>query len=301
MSWLKSGIVCSLLALPALAATGGWQSLGNVSAVEALPQGAELRAGAARVRVLAQSPNVVRVRYAPKGSFPPEHSFAVLPNVFSEPPKIQVEQSADDIRFNTGAMQVKILKAPFRILFLDAKGNVISQDHAGYPVSFNGDAFRVWKSMPEDEHYFGLGDKSGPLDHRNQSFSMWNTDAYGWQESTDPLYKTIPFLLAMRGGAAYGIFLDNTYRSNFDFGKESRDFYSFGADGGYVKSITVDGVSLTVNALPSSDVVRVSIVDYTRQHTTLGALRAGDSVHLEADIIAKHVRRLLAAYRVENG
>jgi alpha-glucosidase len=232
MSWLKSGIVCSLLALPALAAIGGWQSLGNVSAVEALPQGAELRAGAARVRVLAQSPNVVRVRYAPKGSFPPEHSFAVLPNVFSEPPKIQVEQSADDIRFNTGALQVKILKAPFRILFLDAKGNVISQDHAGYPASFNGDAFRVWKSMPEDEHYFGLGDKNGPLDHRNQSFTMWNTDAYGWQESTDPLYKTIPFLLAMRGGAAFGIFLDNTYRSNFDFGKESRDFYSFGADGG---------------------------------------------------------------------
>jgi len=34
------------------------------------------------------------------------------------------------------------------------------------------------------------------------------------------------------GGAAYGIFLDNTYRTNFDFGKESRDFYSFGADGG---------------------------------------------------------------------
>src|SRR5947208_12820591 len=232
MSWLKSGIVCSLLALPALAATGGWQSLGNVSAVEALPQGAELRAGAARVRVLAQSPNVVRVRYAPKGSFPPEHSFAVLPNVFSEPPKIQLEQSADDILFNTGALQVKILKAPFRILFLDAKGNVISQDHAGYPVSFNGDAFRVWKSMPEDEHYFGLGDKSGPLDHRNQSFSMWNTDAYGWQESTEPLYKTIPFFLALKNGKSYGIFLDNTWRSNFDFGKESRDTYSFGSDGG---------------------------------------------------------------------
>ena len=86
--------------------------------------------------------------------------------------------------------------------------------------------------MPEDEHYFGLGDKSGPLDHRNLAFTMWNMDMYGWQESTDPLYKDIPFLLAMRNGSAYGIFLDNTYRSNFDFGKESRDFYSFGADGG---------------------------------------------------------------------
>src|SRR5439155_27254449 len=108
LPFVNSGVVCLLLAFPALTATGRWQSLGNVSAVEALPQGAELRAGAARVRVLGQSPNVVRVRYAPKGSFPPpEHSFAVLPNVFAEPPKIQVEQSADDIRFNTGAMQAK--------------------------------------------------------------------------------------------------------------------------------------------------------------------------------------------------
>ena len=86
--------------------------------------------------------------------------------------------------------------------------------------------------MPQDEHYFGLGDKTGPLDHRGMAFSMWNTDAYGWQESTDPLYKSIPFFLAMRNGAAYGLFLDNTYRTSFDFGVESRDRYSFGADGG---------------------------------------------------------------------
>ena len=99
-------------------------------------------------------------------------------------------------------------------------------------MSYDGAAFRIWKSMPEDEHYFGLGDKAGPLDHRNQAFTNWNTDAFGWQESTDPLYKTIPFFLALKNGKSYGIFLDNTWRSNFDFGKESRDTYSFGSDGG---------------------------------------------------------------------
>src|SRR5438128_1323122 len=129
-------------------------------------------------------------------------------------------------------MQVRIFKSPLRIVFVDPSGQVISQDQPGYPVSFDDDAFRVWKSMPEDEHYFGLGDKTGPLDHRGLAFTMWNTDVFGWQESTDPLYKDIPFFLAMRKGASYGIFLDNTYRTNFDFGKESRDFYSFGADGG---------------------------------------------------------------------
>jgi len=61
---------------------------------------------------------------------------------------------------------------------------------------------------------------------------MWNMDMFGWQESTDPLYKSIPFFLGVRHGAAYGIFFDNTYRSSFDFGKESRDTYSFGAEGG---------------------------------------------------------------------
>jgi riboflavin synthase len=62
-------------------------------------------------------------------------------------------------------------------------------------------------------------------------------------------------------------------------------------------SVAVDGVSLTVNALPSPDVLQVSVIEYTVRHTTLGALRAGDGVQLEADMIGKHVRRLMAAYR----
>lgn len=62
-------------------------------------------------------------------------------------------------------------------------------------------------------------------------------------------------------------------------------------------SVAVDGVSFTIHALPAPDVVQLSIIDTTRRHTTLGAVRAGDAVHVEADVIAKHVRRLLAAYR----
>jgi riboflavin synthase len=62
-------------------------------------------------------------------------------------------------------------------------------------------------------------------------------------------------------------------------------------------SVAVDGVSLTVNALPSPDVLQLSIIEYTARHTTLGALKAGDDVQVEADMIGKHVRRLLAAYR----
>lgn len=58
-------------------------------------------------------------------------------------------------------------------------------------------------------------------------------------------------------------------------------------------SIAVDGVSLTVNALPEPGVLQVSIIAHTLAATTLGALRAGDRVHLESDVIGKYVQRLL--------
>jgi riboflavin synthase len=60
-------------------------------------------------------------------------------------------------------------------------------------------------------------------------------------------------------------------------------------------SIAVDGVSLTVNELKPRG-VQLSLIEYTLRHTTLGDLQAGSRVHVEADIIAKHVRRLLEPY-----
>jgi len=60
-------------------------------------------------------------------------------------------------------------------------------------------------------------------------------------------------------------------------------------------SIAVDGVSLTVNELKPGG-LQLSVIDYTLRHTTLGDLRAGSRVHVEADVIAKHLRRLLEPY-----
>ena len=64
-------------------------------------------------------------------------------------------------------------------------------------------------------------------------------------------------------------------------------------------SITVDGVSLTVNALPAAGTVQVSLIPWTEQHTTLGRLQPGDRVHLEADVIGKYVQALLTPYQAK--
>jgi riboflavin synthase len=61
-------------------------------------------------------------------------------------------------------------------------------------------------------------------------------------------------------------------------------------------SITVDGVSLTVNALPADGTVQLSLIEYTLRHTTLGELQPGDVVHVEADMIGKYVQRLVQPF-----
>jgi len=57
-------------------------------------------------------------------------------------------------------------------------------------------------------------------------------------------------------------------------------------------SIAVAGVSLTVNAVDAES-FSVAIIPHTRDHTTLGELAVGDRVNLEADILAKHVEKLV--------
>lgn len=63
-------------------------------------------------------------------------------------------------------------------------------------------------------------------------------------------------------------------------------------------AITVEGVSLTVNAIPRPGVVQLSIIEYTERHTTLGGVGPGDRVHLEGDLVGKYIRALVAPHLV---
>ena len=58
-------------------------------------------------------------------------------------------------------------------------------------------------------------------------------------------------------------------------------------------SIAIQGVSLTIAAI-DGDAIEIALVPHTLQATTLSALRVGDHVNLEVDVVAKYVERLLA-------
>ena len=62
-------------------------------------------------------------------------------------------------------------------------------------------------------------------------------------------------------------------------------------------SITIDGVSLTVNQV-GKDSIGLSLIPETLALTTLGTKQPGDKVNVEADVMAKHIERLLEARNI---
>jgi alpha-glucosidase len=200
----------------------------------ALPNGIEVRRGKMLLQVVALRDDVVRIREAANGELPEDASWAVAAGIRNRAVEVSPEVSADSVGFRTKALRIRVARATLGLSITDLLGNVLQEDAAGWPAEFHGDTFRIYKKMPADEHYFGLGDKVGPLDRRGQSFLLWNTDAFLFQESTDPVYKSIPFFITMRGGRSMGFFLDNTWSTSFDFGRVERNMYSFGAEGGAI-------------------------------------------------------------------
>lgn len=65
-------------------------------------------------------------------------------------------------------------------------------------------------------------------------------------------------------------------------------------------SITVNGVSLTTNTVEGAD-FSINLIPHTLTATTLGALKAGDAVNLEVDLIARYVERMLTGEGGNNG
>jgi alpha-glucosidase len=229
-----------LMTLPAhaapKAAARAELALDRVTASKALDNGMELHSGSAVMQITALRDDVLRVRVGPEGTLPEDASWAVLPEARTAKVTVTAANSGNAVGFKTAKLMVSVDRATMALKVTDVDGHVIDQDEAGRPVEYydgeGGRGFRVTKASPPEEHYFALGDKPGPLDRRNEAFTMWNTDSFGFQESTDPIYKSIPFVLTMNEGRAAGLFLDNTWRTNWEFNKVQRDAWSFTAPGG---------------------------------------------------------------------
>jgi len=178
---------------------------GNVSV---LSSGIAIQSGKLHEEITALRDDVLRVRLWRGDRAPEDASWAVLPTARHASVPVTTMKSMGGYGFRTRKLTVVVNTRTLEVTVRNLAGDILQQD--ARPIEFNGIAFRIYKMMPPDEHYFGLGDKAGPLDRRNEAFTLWNTDAYRYQESTDPLYKSIPYFMAFRAGSAVGVLFDNT-------------------------------------------------------------------------------------------
>src|ERR1700676_691437 len=161
--------------------------------------GVDIDSGPLFVRVTALADDILRVRAAAAGDLPEDASWAVPEETRGRSVPVRVKQNADGVEFQTARLAVRVERSPLRLIVSDLAGHVISTDAPTRAVEAVSSGFTLRKVLPQTEHFFGLGDKTGPLDRRGQAFTLWNSDAYRFQESTDPIYKSIPFFVAAGG------------------------------------------------------------------------------------------------------
>lgn len=237
-------LACMLAACPATLAA---QTVATppASAIRTQPDGMTVALGNATLRVTALTDAILRIRVERPSVQAEDASWAVPAAVRAG--KVRVRATPNG--FETAALRVRVEGSPARMVVEDLSGKVISAD-AIDAIKLDGRGFTLRKAMPQAEHYFGLGDKTGGMDRRGKSFTNWNTDAFGFSSSDDPIYKSIPFFIGVGGdGGSYGVFLDNTWRTWFDFGHREEGVLAFGGPDGPIDYYLIAGPT-------TADVVR---------------------------------------------
>ncbi len=180
----------------------------------------------AALEVWSPLPGVLRLRHAPSSAhagfihpqLSPKQSWAVITD---EAQPLQVRREEGTFHVTAEGVTLELAQADGTWSFRDAAGRVLARctsvsGEFTPQMPVNHSRARLSLHAPGDEAYLGFGEKVGPLDKRGLRLTFWNTDVMPHHPDTDPLYISIPFCLGLRGGIAWGFFLDETWRSEVD-------------------------------------------------------------------------------------
>lgn len=194
----------------------------------------ELKVPGRTLQLTVLADDIVRVHYlSPSGQAQPDRGWTHI--VTSWPTAtLAFTDAGDYLSHRTALLEIRVTKQDAAVSLLDLAGQPLSEDVADQT---GGQYVRhVRKTLAADEHFYGLGEKTGPLDKRGQKLEMWTTDPLyptaSYTPTADPIYQAHPFLIGLRGGAAYGIYLSSTFRTRFDLGYSSSDEIQLETDGG---------------------------------------------------------------------
>src|SRR6266516_1439788 len=205
-----------------------------------------LEYGGPRVAITVLTERVIRVQLAPDGTFEARRSWAVArtDEDFGEA-TFEIEESGRELLLKTATLTVRIDRDRGRFSFTNIQGQAFCADEEGMQWErTESEPRRVTcaKHIEDGEHFFGFGERTGPLDKLGRQLINWTTDPpHGHGPGTDPLYLAIPVFLALRPGLAYGVFFNNTWRSRFDIGEGRPSTWLMEAEGGELDYYVVYG------------------------------------------------------------
>lgn len=202
-----------------------------------------------QLEIIWLSDGMLRFRYAAEEPFEPDFSYALDPGFQPlDQTGIELKEAQDHYLLSSSRLQCQVEKQGLKVHLADANGQILCRERQGFftrrTILRGKIRVAISKEHTARDHYFGLGDKGGKLRLNGRTLENWNTDAYNYGPATDPLYKTIPFYYGLREGQAYGIFLDNTYRTRFDFGKSDAAETLIEAAGGELRYYFIYGPQL---------------------------------------------------------
>jgi len=203
------------------------------------------------LRLTIHTPNIIQLEYLLEESNPDEFSYALDPGFNPEEADFDLDVKKKYFEITTSSLLCRVAKKDLKVDFYDSDGNVLCKDHKSFyrrDTLMKGiTEIRIEKEAPPEQTFYGMGDKITEEGLRGNKFENWNTDSYAYEfdDWNDPLYRTIPFYAALLEGRAYGIFMDNTYRSFFDFDSKGNNTSSFSANGGKMNYYFIYGPELS--------------------------------------------------------
>ena len=181
-----------------------------------------------KVQLEQVSSGILKIWYDQDNFKQNNESFVVIKKG-DESAKLNVSEQPLSFEIYTGDLIVRINKSPFQIRIFDKYQKLLMEDFINR--GFEKDSLKMssYKTLRPGERIYGLGEKNGPINRVGSRFRMWNSDKPCYDIHEDPLYKSIPFFISSAG---YSIFFDNTYKTEYDFGVEATNYYSFSTPGG---------------------------------------------------------------------
>jgi len=168
------------------------------------------------------APGIVRLNYEvdePQPAMP-----YALEGFVPDPPPISWGSDGNQLRICTAELDLAVDLPSCRVHVADGSGSKLFSDAqqgsvGTQEIDFQGTTYSaryLVRESPKEEVFLGLGEKTGKLNKRGDSYLFWNSDTPGYPTDHDPLYQSIPFYIGVSGTRAYGMFLNNSWRSTFD-------------------------------------------------------------------------------------